>query len=96
MGSRIGGDLIDQADREESDRLGEQVLLDRKREDLARKEAALFETEQATFNNLMLELNSDKNTRALQQSIETITFREQFDSNVTRVNTLFSSIDIGG
>jgi|GEM_PF-2968896 hypothetical protein len=94
LGSRLGGDLLDQDDKSQSEQINQAILLEQRRQAVAELEAAVNSKGRDIFTGIATDLNSEANIRATVQSDEVAAFEDQFQVNVSNLLDLVASAKI--
>lgn len=84
LGTVLKGDLIDRRDRQEAQDLDDAILAQQRREDLAKRQQAVYDRAARMFAGIRADLNSDYNLAALQKSEELKLYNDQFVDNLER------------
>lgn len=85
QGAKLGGDLTDQLDKAESDKLSEAIILDQKKQAVADLEASINLKARDIFVGIANDANTEANIKASQQSKEVQAYADQFQQNLNSI-----------
>lgn len=94
QGAKLGGDLLDQADKAESDKLDQAILLEQRKQAIADLETSVNVRARDIFVGIAADLNSEAHIKAAQQSIEMQAFGNQFETNMKSIADAIAGSEI--
>ena len=85
QGAKLGGDLTDQLDKAESDKLDEAIILDQKKQAVADLETSINLKGRDIFIGIANDAGTEANIKASQQSKEVQAYTDQFQQNLNSI-----------